>query len=254
MHEHIKKRIVKDLIEEIGNLDDRDIELVGNNFIAVSEGQPMIHHGLNKDYKPANYTVDSFSDDFTVVGEYSTDKNYFTHKGTAKSPTFEKIENDVNHAVNHAAKCVLKKIYLITNQEEPNSFRKKFNTTDLAKRHSHLISFIDARRLSIGIYEQSISNPNIADFYKQFFPLFSLNLDNYEYYGKLPHLCQGHIRDDAVLDKIIYPERPLPSLSACRYSCWGWGPFFRSTCGPNGAPWRASSALPISATSKSSNT
>lgn len=203
MHEHIKKRIVKDLIEEIGNLDDRDIELVGNNFIAVSEGQPMIHHGLNKDYKPANYTVDSFSDDFTVVGEYSTDKNYFTHKGTAKSPTFEKIENDVNHAVNHAAKCVLKKIYLITNQEEPNSFRKKFNTTDLAKRHSHLISFIDARRLSIGIYEQSISNPNIADFYKQFFPLFSLNLDNYEYYGKLPHLCQGHIRDDAVLDKII---------------------------------------------------
>ncbi|MCF4176841.1 tetratricopeptide repeat protein [Vibrio sp. McD22-P3] len=203
MHEHIKKRIVKGLIEEIGDLDDRALELVGHNFIAVNESKPMIHHGLNKDYKPVGYTVDSFSDDFSIVGEYSTAKNYFKHTGPDKSPTFDKIEKDIKHAVAHAEKCVLEKIYLISNEEEPNSFRKKFNTTDLAKSYTDLLTFVDARRLAIGIYDQSVSNPSVADFYKQFFPLFSLNLDNYEYYGKLPHLCQGHVRDDAVLDKIL---------------------------------------------------
>ena len=33
-------------------------------------------HGINKDYNPVGYTVDTFSQDFTIVGEYSTGPGY----------------------------------------------------------------------------------------------------------------------------------------------------------------------------------
>ena len=59
MFEHIKKRIIKGLIGEIGCLDPVSLELVGHNVIAIIENKKMIHHGINKDYKPSGYTVDS---------------------------------------------------------------------------------------------------------------------------------------------------------------------------------------------------
>ncbi len=202
MFEHIKKRIIKGLIEEIGCLDPVGLELVGHNVIEIIENKKMIHHGINKDYKPSGYTVDSFSNGSTVVGEYSTDKEYFKDKTPKATPIYEKINNDITHAISHKKPDGPDKIYLITNQEEPPSFRSKFNLTPFAQSLGERIIIFDARELSKKIYDQSIANTSNAGFYKQFFLGFSQDIDNYEYYGKVPARCEQHISDAGMLDAI----------------------------------------------------
>jgi tetratricopeptide (TPR) repeat protein len=198
MKEHIKKRIIKELIDEIVELDDREIELIGHNYISIKENRNMIHKGLNKDYKPVGYTVDSFSDDYTIVGEYSSEQKYFESTGKPDSPIYKKIEKDIQHASNQASGRKLEKIYLISNNEIPNSFRKKFNSTNIASQYGDIVIFVDAMELAKGIYIQSIKSSNVAEFYKQFFPCYSLNLDNFEYFGKLPNICENYVRDDNI--------------------------------------------------------
>ncbi|WP_026838875.1 hypothetical protein [Gillisia sp. JM1] len=94
MFEYIKQRIVKNLIEEIECISPTNLELIGNNIVSILENQRMIHHGINKDYKPSGYTVDSFNNNSKIIAEYSTDKNYFgdsSRKG-ALIPIYKKIE------------------------------------------------------------------------------------------------------------------------------------------------------------------
>jgi len=198
MKEHIKKRIIKELIKEVVELDDRDIELVGHQYISIRENRNMIHKGLNKDYKPVGYTVDSFSDDYKIVGEYSSEEKYFEPAGKVDSPVYNKIEKDINHAISQSSGRNLDKIYLISNNEIPNSFRKKFNSTNLGKQYGDIVVFVDAMELAKGIYNQSIKSSDVAEFYKIFFPRYSLNLDNFEYFGKLPNICDNYVRDEGI--------------------------------------------------------
>jgi tetratricopeptide (TPR) repeat protein len=202
MKEHIKKRIVKELIEEVVGLDDREIELIGHQYISIKENMNMIHKGLNKDYKPVGYTVDSFSDDYKIIGEYSSEDKYFEPTGKAGALVYKKIDKDINHAISQASGIQLEKIYLISNNEIPNSFRKKFNSTNIARQHGDIVVFVDAMELAKGIYAQSIESSNVAEFYKQFFPYYSLNLDNFEYFGKLPNICDNYVRDVGIQNQI----------------------------------------------------
>jgi tetratricopeptide (TPR) repeat protein len=202
LFEHIKKRIIKGLIEEITCLDATGIELVGHNYISQRESQPLVHHGLNKDYMPSGYTVDSFSDDSSIVGEYSAEKGYFNYSGGKDAPIYSKVNKDIHHALDHKGESGLEKIYLISNQEENPSFRAKFNSTQIGQEHAHRLIIIDARELAKGVYDQSIKNPNAAGFYKQYFPTFSQNMDNYEYFGKLPNVCDEYICADEIINAI----------------------------------------------------
>lgn len=202
MFEHIKKKIIKGLIEEITCLDATGIELVGHNYISLRENQILIHHGLNKDYMPSGYTVDTFSDDSSIVGEYSAEKGYFDYSGDKENPIYSKINKDINHALAHKVEPSPNKIYLISNQEETPSFRAKFNSTPIGLEYGNRLLIIDARELAKGIYDQSIKNPSSADFYKQYFPTFSQNMDNYEYFGKLPNECEGYICEDRIINAI----------------------------------------------------
>ncbi|MEZ5589192.1 MAG: hypothetical protein R3F53_00130 [Gammaproteobacteria bacterium] len=199
MHEHIKKRIIKDLMSEIFCLSATELELVGHNVVGILEDNRMIHHGINKDYKPVGHTVDSFSEDSMVVAEYSTEQAYF---GNRDYSSFTKIEKDIQHALNHRMPQEPDKIYLISNQEEPPSFRAEFNATPIGQSHGGKLVFLDARELAKEVYQQSINNPDCAAFYRQYFPGFSQNLDNYEYYGKLPAPCDGHICDQGINDAL----------------------------------------------------
>ncbi len=194
--EHIKKRIILDLIDEIVVMGASELELVGHAVIELIEGQSLIHHGLNPSYRPVGYTVDTFSQDGSVVGECSAEKDYF--KNSAKkddSPKFDKIEKDIDHALSHGEP---KKIYLIASQEEPESFRAKFLSTPHGKLHAGLIDILDARELAKHIYEFSIKNAEQAAFFADFFPDFNLNLQSYEYYGKVPRLCEAYQAEDAI--------------------------------------------------------
>jgi tetratricopeptide (TPR) repeat protein len=202
MFEHIKKRIIKNLIEEILCLNPTDLELIGHNLVSMIECKRMIHHGINKDYMPSGYTVDSFTDDSTIVVEYSAKKDYFLDSNSGSSSSFKKIHDDINHAIKHSLVNEPSKIYLISNQEEPPSFRSKFNETPIAQAQGNKIIIYDAREIAKLIYEQSIENAENANFYKQFFPGFSQDFDNYEYYGKVPARCEKHISDSGILNAI----------------------------------------------------
>lgn len=128
MSELIKMRVIKDLIDELACIDPISLELIGHKVIEMLENKTLVHHGINKDYKPVGYTVDTFSQDFTVVGEYSTTNGYFDDSsGRKKENRFDKIENDIAHAIGKAGATPPTKIYLVTTEEEPASFRGNFN-------------------------------------------------------------------------------------------------------------------------------
>ncbi|MCO7519309.1 MULTISPECIES: hypothetical protein [unclassified Pseudomonas] len=215
----IKKRIIGNLIGEVVELDASSLEIVGHSLIELLEDNRLIHHGLNKDYRPVGYTIDTFSQDFLVAGEYSAEKDYFlgkvskapdgqgssqgqdTEGANAEAPvaTYAKIEKDVQHVLDHAAGKLPQKIYLICSQEEPESFRAKFNRTGIAKEHGERLNILDARELARLIFEFSTQNQTAAAFYTTFFPGFSQDLDNYAYYGKAPASCEYHVSDAAVV-------------------------------------------------------
>lgn len=193
MSEFIKKRVIRDLIEEIADLDATSLELVGHKVIEAIESKGLVHHGLNKDHKPVGYTVDTFSQDFTIVGEYSTDQDYFVDaSGAKKENKFTKIEKDIGHAIDKAGNIPLARIYLVSSGQEPPSFRAKFNRTNLAIKHSDKTIFLDSRQLAEKIFQFSRDKPQAADFFRFYLPDFSQNLDNYEYYGLVPPVCANH--------------------------------------------------------------
>lgn len=201
MFEHIKQRIIKDLITEIGYISPTSLELIGHNIVSMVEDTRLIHHGINKDYKPCGYTVDSFSNDSMIVAEYSTDQSYFTDTSTKPDKCYQKIQHDIKHAMSHRAPSGPDKIYLISNQEEPASFRKSLNALPFYQKLSNRILIFDARELAKLVFEQS-SNPTAYDFYAQFLPEFSRNMDNYEYYGKIPAKCDKHVSEPRISEAV----------------------------------------------------
>ena len=203
MLEATKNRIIKDLIFEIENTTtSQSFEIIGNELISNLIGEKLIHHGVNKDGQHVGYTVDSFSSSSSVVAEYSTDKTYFNKKSSGQSHTYEKIEKDIAHAIKHNSTDTLKNIYLLSSQCEPPSFRSDFNETQIFLSEGERVIFFDAREIAKLIYDQSIRNHGYATFFKEYFPIFSLNLDKYEYYGILPPLCENHVSEPNILNAI----------------------------------------------------
>lgn len=198
--ESIKKRIIKSLIDEIVSVDATSLELFGHGLIELIEGKRLVHHGLNANYRPVGYTVDTFSQNGDVIGEYSAEKSYFANAAKeGETPVFKKVAKDIDHALSHSKP---QKIYLIASQEEPESFRAQFLKSDHGQKYANLVEILDARELAKLIYEFSVANPNDAAFFGDFFPDFAKNLENYEYYGRIPSRCENHQSDDSVLDAV----------------------------------------------------
>ena len=193
MSEFIKKRVIKDLIDELADIGSVELEIIGHKVIEKLEKKPLIHHGINKDYKPVGYTVDTFSQDMSVVGEYSTAKGYFEDSSGRKGKNrFDKIECDVQHALEKAGDTAPARIYLVSSDSESESFRGKLAKTDLFMEHRERLIFLDARELAKVIFESSQENSSAADFFGYYLPDFKQNLDNYEYYGRIPSACAHH--------------------------------------------------------------
>ncbi len=202
MYERIKSRVEKNLVDEIKNLSSQDIEFVGHHLIQNIEKERIIHKGLDKRRNPVGYTVDSISQNASIIGEYSATVDYFCEsKDKDNTICYKKIRNDIKHAHKHGKGC-LEKIYLISNQEEPSSFRKKFNGTDDFKNNKDIIIIMDARQLAEEIYKQSLDREDDLNFYGDYFPNFLQEMENYEYYGKIPAHCEKYCKDMHVLNEI----------------------------------------------------
>lgn len=203
MSEFIKKRVVKDLIDELADIDASSLELIGHKVIETRESKMLVHHGINKDHKPVGYTIDSFTQDFSVVGEYSTQARYFEDSsGNKKELRFDKIEGDIEHAMSQSGPNPPSRIYLVSREEEPPSFRASFNRSELGKMHGKRVHFLDARELARTIFQASQDNPAASDFYRYYLPDFAQNLDKYEYYGRIPSACVSHQSERLWVDAI----------------------------------------------------
>lgn len=203
MSEYIRKRVIKNLIEELGDMNASQLELIGHKVVELIEGRQLVHHGLNKDHKPVGHTVDSFTQDFSVAVECSTEEKYFLDSsGSKEEGRFDKIEKDIKHAVSMAGAMPIETIYLVSRDLEPASFRGKFNKSDLALEHGGKLKFLDARELANNIFDQSQKSPLAADFFRSYLPDFAQNLDNYEYYGRIPPACTNHQSEPLFLNAI----------------------------------------------------
>lgn len=199
LFESIKQRIVSGLISEISALDPLHLELAGHGLVELLENRRLVHHGINKDYKFVGYTVDSFSDDSTIVAQYSTEDSYFKDTGKDGVAVYEKIEKDAQSAETHSSTTGATKIYLMSTDQEIPSFRAKFNGTPLAQKLGEALVILDARELARRIYDLSVERPDAAAFFSEFFPEFGQALDNFEYFGRLPAQCANHQSHGEVL-------------------------------------------------------
>jgi tetratricopeptide (TPR) repeat protein len=190
--ESIKQRIIKRVIDEIGGIDPTNLELMGHGLIELLENRRLVHHGINKDYRFVGHTVDSFSDDSTIIAQYSTEKGYFQNTGSAAAPAFTKIEKDVASAKKHRAPTGSTKIYLLSSEEEQPSFRALFNRSTSANDLGSALVVLDAREFAKLVYDLSVERPDAATFFRQFLPEFDEALDHFEYFGRLPAQCANH--------------------------------------------------------------
>jgi tetratricopeptide (TPR) repeat protein len=64
------------------------------------------------------------------------------------------------------------------------------------------VNFLDAGELAKTIFQSSQDNSQAVDFYRYYLPDFAQNLDNYEYYGRVPPACVNHQSEPKFLDAI----------------------------------------------------
>lgn len=195
-----EKIILKNLIEEIININDTDLECIGNIVVSNIENNYIVHHGINKDHNPVGHTIDAFSHNSQITVQCSIEKKYFLENQRSGYETvFPKIEDDFKKALNHNPNNV-KKVYLISSQEEPPKFRKQFNTYSLFKKTETII--LDAKELAKYIYSQSIRNSNLVSQYEQYLPDFASRIHLYEYFGSIPAHCKHYNSEPSFLSLI----------------------------------------------------
>ncbi|GAB1442534.1 hypothetical protein MASR2M39_13700 [Ignavibacteriales bacterium] len=201
MTQTIKLRIINELVEELSYISPVTLEYLADNIISFLESKRLIHRGVNLKGRPVKSSVDVYSEHSKIVVECSTQEDYFISSGR-KTKEFMKIKTDVEKAINHLPPNGPDIIYLISSQVQPSSFQKAFNDTETFKQHGERIILYDASVLANLIYEQSLTNSDIFDFFRECLPNFALNMDNYEYYGKVPPPCKNHIVDNNNVDAI----------------------------------------------------
>lgn len=107
---------VERLVQEIERLNNVEFERLGYILADILSGKRLHHRGLTPNGQPRGYTVDSYSDDGSIVGEYSIDKDYFSN--------LKKPEKDIRHVLNEFPQ--VKNIYLLAGTRLKPSEGKKW--------------------------------------------------------------------------------------------------------------------------------
>ncbi|TDL70015.1 AAA family ATPase [Paenibacillus amylolyticus] len=110
MNSIMKKNYIERLSGNIRLLNSIEFEQFGHKILQSMIPQKLNHKGQNLTGAPIGYTVDSYTDNLEIIGEYSVDNGYFGGK-------FEKPLNDVQHALKTSN--YLKQIHLFSNQYSP---------------------------------------------------------------------------------------------------------------------------------------
>lgn len=158
----LKQAAVSALVKDIEQLDATGIEYVGHCLLQAIEGVSLIHRGLNTDGKPVGYTLDTFSANRSIIGEYSTEAGYF-------DDPFKKLKGDCQHAVKLAPQFSL--LYLISNQPCRNTdwlLVSKAVKAELGEKATFEI--YDRDRLANDIYDHAVIKNSMVEYFADFLP------------------------------------------------------------------------------------
>ncbi|KAF6626364.1 ATP-binding protein [Paenibacillus sp. EKM208P] len=107
MNVFLKKSYLSRLINALSLFNGSEFELFGHCVLERLLGYKLNHRGLTISGAPSGYTVDSYNDDLSIIGEYSVEDDYF-------SSGFTKILKDLEHALKTSPN--LKVLYLFTSK------------------------------------------------------------------------------------------------------------------------------------------
>lgn len=137
---------LESLVQEIEELNSTEFERFGYIFTDALSGQHLHHRGLTPRGQPRGYTVDSYSEDGSIAGEYSIDKDYFSN--------LSKPKKDIQHVLKEFPQ--VKTIYLLAGTRlQPSEGKEMVKLcTDMEKIFQGKIIWYDAEKIA----ESIISN------------------------------------------------------------------------------------------------
>ncbi len=199
--------LFKKVDSSLSVMDNIQFAEVAHILLEDMLGLKIDRRGQSLTGEPVGYVLDSTSEDFKVVAEYSCEKKYFEDK------TLSKIKNDIQHCLDKAPNT--ESIYLISSQTAgPLNYTTYSNYADNeGKRLNKNIYIYDARKLSEYIVDEVISKQNELLLQKliNFIPLVKQL--------KIEHIFTNTIpqKDDDFVERIDNKERILELLEEHNY-------------------------------------
>lgn len=144
-----KSAFIGRLIKELENLTGPGFELFCHYLLENIVGSKLNYRGSTVEGAPTGYTVDTYSADLSLVGEYGSEKKYFSNN-------FNKPLSDVDHALKESSN--LKIVYLFCNRQATNtellSLSKEIvSKLDNLKRKNVEFEVYDGRRIATKLVE-----------------------------------------------------------------------------------------------------
>ncbi|MBS4539653.1 hypothetical protein GOQ27_14355 [Clostridium sp. D2Q-11] len=146
----LKRNFINSIVKELEVLNGTEFEYFCRDILNIIIQDEVIHKGHNLFAKPVGYTRDFYEDDFSIVGQAGTDKDYFTN--------YDKPINDALKCIEKSQKC--ENIYLFSNLYcTGNHFNNlKSKIKDDKRFKNKKIYVYDAQRIGEVIFENLTHN------------------------------------------------------------------------------------------------
>lgn len=169
---------VKNVLE---SLDSTRFEKLCYVFVDFITGDRLHHRGENIQGESVGYTVDSYSDDGRIVGEYSVDKNYFSD--------LKKAKGDIAHALDELPD--VEELYLCAGIEASPS--QGIDMANLCKEYEDItIKWYDARFMAEIIATEIINQNEVLKKMTDIVPALAKAIGENNISNKIPELPENY--------------------------------------------------------------
>lgn len=180
------------IVQEIENLGSSQFERLCYILIDAMSGMKLIHRGTDLKGQPRRSTVDSYSPDGKIVGEYSIDQKYFCD--------LKKPQNDIQHALQTHPQ--VEKIYLLASvRMKPSEGKTIAALCDKEqKAHSVKIFWYDGEEIAKYILKDLLPKTVIVEKLVEFLPSLHKIYSSAPNTAVLPALPSNYQIDPTIRD------------------------------------------------------
>ena len=206
MTNNYRRYCLTEIINELNSLDSTEVEEMGHIILEDICQKSLLLRGHTVEGESVGYTLDSYSRDAKIVGEYSRQKNYFE-----KGAKFKKIIGDIRHSITLAPQ--VEKIYLFSNQTMgPSvgmSLAKLCNRMERFVNRS--VEIYDARSIAEYIVDNLFIKEIVVNKIEEYLPLLRKLRDMQTITNALPAVERNYI------SRTNEEERIINKLSEANY-------------------------------------